>query len=97
MRLKGRVDANQKEIVEILRQLGATVFILSSIGKGLPDLLVGFRGKNFLFEIKDGSKPKSQKKLTKAQEVFFDVWKGIVFKAENADEIIKILMEKNHA
>jgi hypothetical protein len=37
---------------------------LHTIGQGCPDLLVGYRGKWSLIELKDGSKPPSQRKLT---------------------------------
>ncbi len=73
-----RVDRNQSEIVEILRALGASVFILSEVGKGCPDILIGLYGQNFLAEIKDGAKPLSQQKLTESELKFFDTWKGQV-------------------
>ena len=47
-----RVDMNQPEIVADLRGIGATVQHLHMVGKGCPDILVGFRGNNWLFEIK---------------------------------------------
>ena len=49
-----RIDANQPEIVDGLRRIGATVRSTATIGIGFPDICVGFRGKNYLFEIKDG-------------------------------------------
>lgn len=47
-----RVDANQAEIVADLRAIGATVLHLHELGKGAPDILIGFRGANYLLEIK---------------------------------------------
>lgn len=70
MRIRARTDVNQASIVKGLRGIGASVAILAQIGNGIPDLLVGFRGKNFLFEIKDGDKPASQKKLTADEKIF---------------------------
>ena len=68
MRYAARVDANQEQIVSVLRAAGATVWII-----GLPvDLLVGYKGRTLLMEIKDGSK----KRLTKLQEAFFEKWEG---------------------
>jgi Holliday junction resolvase len=52
MRKKTRVDLNHKEIVAALRDVGASVYSLSTVGGGVPDLLVGFRGVNYLIEIK---------------------------------------------
>lgn len=66
-----RADANQARIVAALRKAGATVVSLHTIGKGCPDLLVGYRTKNYLLEIKteDG-------KLTPDQQQFFNTWHG---------------------
>lgn len=51
-----RIDENQPEIVKTFRQLGASVLILSNLGKGCPDICCGIFGKNYLFEIKNGKK-----------------------------------------
>jgi hypothetical protein len=48
----------------------------SRVGDGWPDIVVGFRGKNWLLEIKDGSKPPSKRKLTAEQEQFVAYWRG---------------------
>lgn len=76
MRRAAKVDDNHKEIVSAYRSVGASVLDLSSVGQGCPDLLVGFRGVNYLVEIKDGSKPPSRRKLTDDQVKFFDTWLG---------------------
>lgn len=68
MRRAARVDANQEAVVSALRAAGAYVWII-----GLPvDLLVGFRDRTFLMEIKHGPK----KRLTALQEDFFTNWHG---------------------
>ncbi len=87
MRAK-RVDVNQKEIVQALRQLGATVTDLSMVGQGCPDLLVGFRLKTYLIEIKRDSKAK----LTPAQVKWHDDWRGgSVSRIESIDNAIALL------
>lgn len=86
-----RIDRNQPQIVSNLRRIGATVQILSMVGKGCPDILVGFKGTNYLFELKDGEKPKSKKQLTEDEKVFFDTWRGQVHKVESIDEILAVL------
>jgi hypothetical protein len=43
-------DLNEREIVEALEAAGASVQRMD--GKGVPDLLVGFRGETWLIEIK---------------------------------------------
>ena len=55
MRRAAKVDANQAEIVQALRQIGAVVQSLAAVGNGCPDLLVGYRNRLFLLELKDGS------------------------------------------
>lgn len=74
----GRTDANQSTIVDALRKIGATVEIISDLGDGRPDLLVGYRGQNFLLEVKDGRKPPSARKLTPKEQTFFETWRGSV-------------------
>jgi len=67
-----RKDANQPEIIEALRDIGATVFVLDA-----PcDLLVGYRRVNYLIEVKDGNLPPSERKLTDQQQIFRDNWRG---------------------
>lgn len=69
------MDENQSDIVAALRAVGATVRVISQ-GDGIPDLLVGFMGKTILLEVKDGKKPPSARKLTPAEQKFFDEWRG---------------------
>ena len=71
-----RVDRNQKSIVEALRKVGATVWHTHEAGKGAPDIVVGFMGRNYLFEIKDGELPPSRRALTDDEEIFHQAWKG---------------------
>lgn len=83
-----RVDANQKEIVEAFRSLGCSVFVTSMVGKGFPDVLVGMRGRNYLFEIKDGNKSKSNQRLTEPERLFFRDWLGQCAVITSVDEVI---------
>lgn len=62
-----RVDHNHASIVLGLRRVGASVQSMASIGKGCPDVLVGFRGIWYVAEIKDGNKSLSKRKLTIAE------------------------------
>jgi hypothetical protein len=62
-----RVDANHREIITALRQVGAVV--LDTHGTpGLLDCLVFWRGVATLVEIKDGRKAASARKLTPAEK-----------------------------
>ena len=87
-----RVDANQEQIVSALRARGAGVRVISQ-GDGIPDLLVGYRGFTILMEVKDGQKVPSARKLTPAEQKFFEDWQGgllvIVNSVEEAIEILE--------
>ncbi len=76
MRKRARIDANQPAIVKALRQVGCSVLVLSQLGDGAPDILVGRAGRNYLLEIKDGERPPSERKLTKDEQTFHNSWAG---------------------
>lgn len=95
MPMPKRVDANQKEIVETFRKCGASVLVLSSLGKGCPDICLGYQGKCYLIEIKHGKKFSSQQKLTEAEQVFFDSWKGNVTIINSIENAVNFLNEIN--
>jgi hypothetical protein len=69
-------DANQKQIVAALRAHGAMVIPCHAVGKGFPDLVVGFCGQTYLLEVKDPSQPKRRHELTPAQKLFHATWPG---------------------
>ena len=52
MRKRARIDGNHVEIVAALRQVGAFVQSIATIGNGCPDLLVAYHGRVFLVEVK---------------------------------------------
>ena len=91
---RGRIDDNQTEIVKALRKIpGCTVQSLADCGGGVPDLLIGYSGNNYLIECKDGSKPPSARKLTPAQIDWHNRWAGVVHIVtchEDALEVIGI-------
>lgn len=92
MRRNARVDANQKDIVDALYSVpGVSVQHLHAQGMGCPDILVGWRNKNYLFEIKDPAKKPSARELTKMQERWHFQWSGqvaVIHSVEDALEII---------
>lgn len=91
MRRAAKVDANQMIIVAALRAVGATVQPLHAVGKGCPDLLVGYRGRNYLFEVKDGDKPPSARKLTPDQVSWHDTWRGSSWVVMNPKMALQII------
>jgi hypothetical protein len=86
-----RIDANQSLIVKQLRAIGATVQSLADLGKGVPDLLVGWRGQNWLMEIKDWKQPPSKRRLTPDEKKWHQSWNGQVHVVETFDEALKII------
>jgi hypothetical protein len=90
MRRRARIDANQPLIVKALREAGRTVRILSPLGDGIPDLLVGYNGANFLLEVKDPAKKLSQRKLTDDEQDFFDSWVGQRAIVETEEEALRL-------
>jgi hypothetical protein len=75
-RRAARVDGNQVDIVRTLRGAGASVQSLAAHGQGVPDLLVGFRGMNFLLEIKDSAQPPNKRRLTVDESMWHQGWQG---------------------
>jgi len=91
MRRSAKVDRNQAEIVAALRAVGATVQPLHQVGAGCPDLLVGFRGLNYLIEVKDWQAQASDRKLNPAQVEWHGGWKGSVAKVETVDAALAVI------
>ena len=83
-----RVDANQKEIVKALIAIGCAVADTSRAGEGFPDLVVGYRGINYMMEVKDGKQTASNRKLTPAQVKFHADWKGQIVVVESVEQAI---------
>ena len=71
MRWDARKDENHAEIVAGLKQACRSVAETHRLGGGFPDLLVGFGGKMWLFEVKT-----KEGKLQKSQLEFFETWRG---------------------
>lgn len=82
-----RKDSNQRAIEKACLKIGATILDISDKGQGAPDLLVGFRGVNYLFEIKANIK----KKLTPDEITFARTWQGKVTTIYTVIDAISIL------
>lgn len=85
MRINARKDKNHDAIVKYLRSLpGITVFTIHQLGNGYPDICVGFKGKNYLYEIKSDRK----KTLTIYEKHFFILWTGKIKTVYDVTEIL---------
>lgn len=83
----GRVDENQPTIVKQLRDVpGVSVAITSDLGDGFPDIIVGFRGRNWLFELKMPGK-----KLTTDEIGWHQTWTGQVNVAYSVEDVLLVI------
>ena len=84
-------DANQSELEEDMALIRATTVDLSSIGSGAGDILVGYGGRNWFFELKDSSQPLSKRKLRPNQVEFHRAWRGQIDRVEESWEAMAIM------
>lgn len=84
-----RTDANQAEIVEALREIGANVTCTHAVGHGFPDLVVSYGWKVMLLEVKTG-----EGKLTPAEMEWAETWQAKPSYAvvRNPEQAIKAVM-----
>lgn len=86
-----RTDANQTKVIKLLREAGFSVFSLSGVKQGVPDLLIAKDGYTALVEVKS-----TKGKLTPAQESFIGSWAGdiwIIKQSEEEDSIKRIALK----
>ena len=84
VRLKARIDVAQPAIVTALREVGASVQSLASLGKGVPDLLVYYRGTLYLLEVKTSPADR----LTPDEARWHHGWGGIVWIVRSAEDAL---------
>lgn len=63
----------------------------SKAGDGFPDLVVGYRGRNYLFEVKNPNRPPSRRRLRKSQADFQAAWRGQYTKVETRDDVLRLI------
>jgi Holliday junction resolvase len=86
MRRDAKVDGNQTEVVKNLRKLGCTVASIAPMGKGIPDLLVGYAGRSYLLEVKQPGE-----KLTDDEAKWHSEWRGQVAIVTTWQEAAKVV------
>ena len=84
--MAARSDNNQPVIVATLRQCGASVCHLHAVGRGVPDLLVGYRGYNMLVEVKTATGH-----LNALQETWHTSWRGQVAVIYTTEDAVALL------
>ena len=93
-----KVDRNQREIVTALRKMGAVVLITSQL-KNAFDILVGYRGKLYMIEIKDGELPPSRHRLSEGEQKCCDSFAGVgvgYHVIKSIDEALELLAFAKH-
>ncbi len=92
MRIAARIDENQPAIVDELREYqDVTVHSTAQLGKGFPDIIVGYNGRNYLFEIKNPEKPPSKRKLTPDEDRWHRDWMGQVHTIETVSDCLQVM------
>ena len=89
MRRANRRDANHREVINEFERLGWSVLDIADL-KNCCDIVASIDGMTVCVEIKDGSKPPSQRKLTSGEEAFRDRWKGKWYKVETLEDVNNI-------
>lgn len=79
-----RTVKTDEGIILALLKIGATVQSLASVGNGCPSLLVCFRGRLFLFQVKSG-----KGRLTGDQKRWHALWGMDVDIVRNEQEAIE--------
>lgn len=92
MRRAAHVDRNQADVVKALRKVGASVEHLHAVGGGCPDLLVGFRGTNWLLEVKPATdKDQRALRLRESQRRWHAAWAAPVHVVHSPEQALAVI------
>ena len=95
-RYAARQDGNHAEIVNDLRAMGFSVESLASVGKGMPDIAVGWDKLNWFFELKDPTVPKADQQLTEPQVKWHNSWRGQVAVVKDTWQLLQAIVESGY-
>lgn len=101
-RRRARPDVGQAAIVAALRTVGCSVEILADVGRGVPDLLAGIRGTNFLLEVKSprggrgkrglgSGKTAHQVELNATEQKWHAAWRGQVSVVRSVEDALAVV------
>jgi hypothetical protein len=93
VRTASRKDANHNEIKKALEKVGAYVIDTHQL-KNAFDMIVNFRGKSYIVEIKDGKKSPSARKLSEGEQICADKLNNVGVKyhiVESVDEAMQLI------
>lgn len=92
MKPRYQADGNQGDIVDALRDAGCSVSLIQGANgsAGVPDLLVGRSGRNYVLEVK---RPKAKGQqggvLSDEQRSWLACWRGSAAVVTTADEALR--------
>ena len=89
-----RTDHNQQSIIDALRSIGCTVQDLSQLGRGTPDILIGYHSRNYLLEIKNAAD--RAPRLTPCEQHWIRLWKGQVGVVTSIMDALAIVQEADY-
>ena len=89
MRRAARVDSNQVAVVAALRKIGASVLHLHRVGGGCPDLLVCYRKRTILLEVK-----MPDEELNALQVEFHANWGSELYAVHSPLEAVRALTRR---
>ncbi len=87
----GHVDKNQAALVVVFEQLGCSVLNCVRVGSGFPDLIIGYRGHDYLVEVKNPTNAYGKRGLNGNQKRWSDTWPSPVFVVRTEDDVIKLV------
>lgn len=89
----GNPDQGQQEAIALVRDLPASVEITTGLGRGKPDLIVGFQGLTTWVEFKREEKTAAQKRLRASQTDWLKTWRGSpVLVVDNGMDLVQALI-----
>lgn len=92
MKYGAKKDANHGEIVAAFQKLGAAVLDLSSMGCGVPDLLVCCGGTARFVDVKNPTTSYGKRGLNKRQREWASEWKGgPVYLVSSVDDAVNLV------
>ena len=89
MRRAAKIDTTHAEIRDALRKAGVSVYSLADIGRGIPDLLCGYRSWWCLVEAKTG-----KREVNELQRKFIDQCQGPVIVVSSGEEAVAKFFER---
>ena len=91
-RFDSRTDKNHSALLKLIKTIpGVSIQDLGWASGGVPDTMLGFRGRNYLVEIKRPDTAPSKSKLNDAQVEWHETWRGQVAVCRTFSDVLKVL------